>query len=84
MNLSFEEIAALIAALAALGPTETDSATYRAQVESLKGRDKFEATVEELNIKGSKITGVKLSFPQGNEGAHDEHESHEEHHGHQH
>ncbi len=69
------------------GETETDSATYRATVESLKGRDKFEATVKELDIKGSKLTDVKVNFPEGNESKaeeHGEHESHEEHgeHGH--
>lgn len=61
------------------GETETDSATYRAVVESLKGSRKFEGVVKEVSVRGSHFTDVVVSYHQGNEGEHEENEEHHQH-----
>ena len=65
------------------GETEKDSATYRGNLEALKGRDSFKAVLLKIEIKGRTFENVTFEFPEGNEEDdhhNEDHEEHDEHH----
>lgn len=64
------------------GETATDTSTFRAKSEQLKGLETFQATLSKVKVKGQDFQDVTFSYPEGNED-HTEHE-HEHEHGHEH
>lgn len=51
----------------ATGETVGDTALFEVKADWLKTTPKFEATLKELSIKGTKFTNVSFKFPEGSE-----------------
>ena len=51
----------------ATGEKVGDTSLYEAEAEWLKGTDKFDGVLLELEIKGTKFSAVAFNFPKGND-----------------
>ncbi|HEY5228562.1 MAG TPA: hypothetical protein VIJ19_08470 [Opitutaceae bacterium] len=52
------------------GESVGDTSLFEGHADWLKGRPRFDAEVKTVAIRGALFSGVKFSFPAGNEGAH--------------